>query len=85
MSVDERMQPALQLKPKVASLDMSSMNFGLYPMLARYKDLKHEWESKFLECTRDLVFKNTFADIEFILTQGAWAMLRLKGRNEVGF
>ena len=70
MTVDERMQPALQLKPEVASLNMGSMNFGLYPMLARFKDLKHEWESKFLESTRDLVFKNTFADIEYILAQG---------------
>ena len=70
MTVDERMQPALQLKPEVASLNMGSMNFGLYPMLARYKDLKHEWESTFLASTRDLVFKNTFADIEYILTQG---------------
>ena len=64
------MQPALQLKPEVASLNMGAMNFGHYPMLARYKDLKHEWEAKFLESTRDLVFKNTFADIEYILTQG---------------
>ena len=70
MTVDERMQPALQLKPEVASLNMGSMNFGLYPMLARFKNLKHEWESKFLESTRDLVFKNTFADIEYILAQG---------------
>ena len=85
MSVDERMQSALQLKPEVASLNTGSMNFGLYPMLARYKDLKHESESKFLGSTRDLVFKNTFADIKYILTQGARAMLRLKGRNEVGF
>lgn len=70
MTVDERMQPALHLQPEVASLNMGSMNFGLYPMLARYKDLKHEWEAKFLESTRDLVFKNTFADIEYILAQG---------------
>jgi uncharacterized protein (DUF849 family) len=49
---------------------MGSMNFGLFPMLGRYKDLKHEWEAKFLESTRDTVFKNTFADIEFVLTRG---------------
>jgi uncharacterized protein (DUF849 family) len=70
MTVDERMQPALQLKPEVASLNMGSMNFGLFPMLGRYKDLKHEWEAKFLESTRDVVFKNTFADIEYVLTRG---------------
>ena len=70
MTVEERMQPALQLAPEVASLNMGSMNFGLFPMLARYKDLRHEWEAKFLESTRDTVFKNTFKDIEYVLTRG---------------
>jgi uncharacterized protein (DUF849 family) len=70
MTVHERMQPALQLKPEVASLNMGSMNFGLFPMLGRYKDFKHEWEAQFLESTRDVVFKNTFADIEYVLTRG---------------
>ncbi len=70
MTVQERMQPALELQPEVASLNMGSMNFGLYPMLDRYKDLRHDWEAKFLESTRDVVFKNTFADIEFVLTRG---------------
>lgn len=70
MSVKERMQPALQLAPEVASLNMGSMNFALFPMLARYPDLKHEWERTYLESTRDLVFRNSFADIEFILRGG---------------
>ncbi len=70
MTVEERMQPALQLQPEVASLNMGSMNFGLFPMLGRYKDLRHDWEKPFLESTRDTVFKNTFADIEFVLTRG---------------
>jgi uncharacterized protein (DUF849 family) len=70
MSVQERMQPALQLAPEVASLNMGSMNFGLFPMLARYREFKHDWEPRYLGGTKDLVFKNTFADIEFILTQG---------------
>jgi uncharacterized protein (DUF849 family) len=43
------------------------MNFGLFPMLARYKDLKHDWERQYLEGSRDLVFKNTYKDIEHIL------------------
>jgi uncharacterized protein (DUF849 family) len=67
MSVQERLQPALQLKPEIASLNMGSMNFGLFPMLGRFKDFKHGWERPYLEGTRDLVFKNTFADIEFVL------------------
>ena len=68
MTVDDRLQPALQLQPELASLNMGSMNFGLYPMLNRYKAFKHEWERRHLENSRDLVFKNTFADIERILT-----------------
>ena len=60
MTVEERLQPALQLQPEVASLNMGSMNFGLYPMLGRFKDLKHQWEGEYLEATRDVVFKNTF-------------------------
>ncbi len=67
MTVEERLQPALQLQPEVASLNMGSMNFGLYPMLGRFKDLKHQWEGDYLEATRDVVFKNTFKDIETIL------------------
>jgi uncharacterized protein (DUF849 family) len=68
MTVEERMRPAVELKPEVASLNMGSINFGLFPMLERFKDFKHDWERQHLENSRDLVFKNTFADIEKILT-----------------
>jgi uncharacterized protein (DUF849 family) len=70
MSVEERMRPAAELKPEVASLNMGSMNFGLYPMLNRFSEFKHDWERQHLENSRDLVFKNTFADIEHILNTG---------------
>jgi uncharacterized protein (DUF849 family) len=67
MSVEERLQPALQLKPEVASLNMGSMNFGLYEMLGRYKEFKHSWERPYLEASDDRIFKNTFKDIAYIL------------------
>jgi len=67
MRVEERVSPAHTFKPEVASLNMGSMNFALYPMLDRYKEFKHEWERTYLEGTRDLVFRNTFKDIEFVL------------------
>ncbi len=67
MRVEERVLPALKFKPEVASLNMGSMNFGLFPMLNRYKEFKHEWERQHLEGSRDLVFRNTFKDIEFVL------------------
>jgi len=68
MTVQERVRPAATLKPEVASLNMGSMNFALYPMLNRYKEFKHDWEREYLEKTRDLVFRNTFQDIEYILS-----------------
>ncbi|MDR5753545.1 MULTISPECIES: 3-keto-5-aminohexanoate cleavage protein [unclassified Caballeronia] len=68
MTVAERLKPAHRFQPELASLNMGSMNFGLYPMLDRFKDLKHDWEREHLAKSRDLVFKNTFADIEYILT-----------------
>lgn len=70
MNVAERMLPATTFKPEVASLNMGSMNFGLYPMLDRFPEFTHEWERQHLENSRDLVFKNTFKDIEAILRIG---------------
>lgn len=70
MSVEERMRPVAEFKPELASLNMGSMNFGLFPMLEKYPEFEHAWEREHLENSRDLVFKNTFADIERILEIG---------------
>ncbi|MFA6155125.1 3-keto-5-aminohexanoate cleavage protein [Mesorhizobium sp.] len=67
MSVEERVRPAATFAPEVASLNMGSMNFGLYPMLERFKTFEHEWERTYLEGSRDRIFRNTFGDIEHIL------------------
>jgi uncharacterized protein (DUF849 family) len=67
MRVDERVKPAEFFKPEVASLNMGSINFALFHLLDRYTEFKHDWEPQFLESTRDLVFRNSFADIEYIL------------------
>ena len=67
MTTEERLQPALQLKPEVASLNMGSMNFGLYEMLGRYKEFKYDWEKPYLAGSDDRIFKNTFKDIAYIL------------------
>jgi uncharacterized protein (DUF849 family) len=68
MTVEERVKPAATFKPEVASLNMGTMNFGLYPMLERQKEFKYDWERPYLEGSRERMFKNTFADIEYILT-----------------
>ncbi len=67
MDIEERLQPALQLKPEVASLNMGSMNFGLYPMMGRYKNWKQPWEAPYLAESDGRIFKNTFKDIQYIL------------------
>ncbi|MGE0054116.1 MAG: 3-keto-5-aminohexanoate cleavage protein [Hyphomicrobium sp.] len=68
MSIEERVKPAATFKPEIASLNMGTMNFGLFPMLARQKEFKYDWEKPYLESSRAGFFKNTFADIEYILT-----------------
>jgi len=67
MKIDERIQPSMKFAPEVASLNMGSLNFGLFPMLSRFKEFKHDWERKHLEDSNDLIFRNTFKDIEFAL------------------
>ena len=71
MKVEERVLPALKFKPELASLNMGSMNFGLFPLLKKYTSFKHSWERDHLENSTDLVFKNTFKDIEFVLNSCA--------------
>jgi len=67
MTVEERIKPAAVWKPEVASLNMGSMNFGLFPMLKRFKKFKHDWEPAMLESSHDLVFRNSFKDIRYAL------------------
>ncbi len=67
MGVAERVTPAAVWKPEIASLNMGSMNFGLFPMLKRFKQFRFDWESQMLENSRDLVFRNSFKDIAYAL------------------
>lgn len=67
MTMDQRLLAATTASPEMASLNMGSMNFGIFPLLQKYTDWKHDWEPKFLEMTRDFIFPNTFATIEYAL------------------
>ena len=67
MSVEERVRPAERWKPEIASINMGSMNFGLFPMLKRYGAFRFDWERPMLEGSEDLVFRNSFADIRYAL------------------
>jgi len=67
MTLDQRLAAARRASPEMASLNMGSLNFGLFPLLDKYKTFKHEWEPEFLAMTNDFIFKNTFKDIEYVL------------------
>jgi uncharacterized protein (DUF849 family) len=67
MTIEERLKGPISLAPEMCSLNLGSMNFGLYPMLDRPRQWKHDWEVPYLEATRDGIFKNTFKDIETVL------------------
>jgi uncharacterized protein (DUF849 family) len=69
MTLDERLAAAYVASPEMTSLNMGSMNFGLYPILDKVKEFQHPWEAQFLENSRDFIFRNTFKDIEYVLKE----------------
>ncbi len=69
MTLAERLAAPMRTSPEMCSLNMGSMNFGLFPMLERYKEFKHDWERQHLENSRDFIFRNTFKDIEYVLRE----------------
>jgi uncharacterized protein (DUF849 family) len=69
MSREERLRAAVATSPEMASLNVGSLNFGIFPMLDKYSQWKYDWEPAFLEMTRDFIFRNTFADIEYVVKE----------------
>lgn len=69
MTIEERLAAAMRARPEMASLNMGSMNFGIFPLLEKYDSWQHDWEPAFLEMTRDFIFPNTFKSIEYILRE----------------
>jgi uncharacterized protein (DUF849 family) len=67
MTLEQRLEAPLKAQPELCSLNMGSMNFGMFQMVPRYKEWKYEWEKPYLEGTKETIFKNTFSDIEYIL------------------
>lgn len=67
MTVQERLAAPMLAEPEMCSLNMGSMNFGIFPLADRYKDWKHDWEEPYLRSTDDFIFRNTFRDIAYIL------------------
>lgn len=69
MTREERLRAAVAVSPEMASLNVGSLNFGIFPMAEKYSSWKHDWEPRFLEMTRDFIFKNTFADLEYVVKE----------------
>lgn len=69
MTREQRLRAALRTSPEMASMNMGSINFGIFPMAAKYSQWKHDWEPEFLNMTRDFIFRNTFADLEYAMKE----------------
>jgi len=69
MTIEERLAAALTASPEMASLNMGSMNFGIFPLAEKYSEWKHDWEQDFLASTKDFIFPNTFKTIEYALRE----------------
>jgi len=67
MTIDERLAAALHASPEMASLNMGSLNFGIFPLAQKFDKWKYDWEPEFLEMTRDFIFPNTFKTIDYAL------------------
>ncbi|MEO1199086.1 MAG: 3-keto-5-aminohexanoate cleavage protein, partial [Pseudomonadota bacterium] len=69
MTMDQRLAGAMGASAEMASLNMGSMNFGIFPLLEKFDTWKHDWEPEFLGMTKDFIFPNTFATIEYALKE----------------
>ena len=69
MTIEERLAAALTASPEMASLNMGSMDFGIFPLAEKYSEWKHDWEQDFLASTKDFIFPNTFKTIEYALRE----------------
>ncbi len=67
MTLEDRLAAPLKARPEMCSLNMGSMNFGIYPAADKFSNWKHAWEEPYLRGTDDFIFRNTFRDIERIL------------------
>ena len=69
MTIEERLAAALTASPEMATLNMGSMNIGIFPLAENYSEWKHDWEQDFLASTKDFIFPNTFKTIEYALRE----------------
>jgi uncharacterized protein (DUF849 family) len=64
MTLDQRLAPALAVKPEIASMNMGSFNFNISAAADKIRNFKYDWERPYLESTKNGIFPNTFTQIE---------------------
>jgi uncharacterized protein (DUF849 family) len=69
MTLEQRLAPAHRARPELVSLNMGSMNFGIFELANRRQDWKFDWEKDYLAQTNDLIYPNTFLMIERIIRE----------------
>lgn len=67
MSKEQRLAPAVELKPELASCNAGSVNFVFSDLATKLKNPKYDWEVPYLQGTYDLIFSNTFAGMEYYI------------------
>jgi uncharacterized protein (DUF849 family) len=69
MDLDQRLAPALRVKPELASFNMGSVNFAIHRLARRYSGWKYDWEEPFLAASEANIFRNTFADMKRVVKE----------------
>ena len=68
MPLDDRLAAANRFKPEMCSLNMGSINFAFHGAGRRIETWKHAWEKDYVINSDDYIFRNTFRDIDRIIT-----------------
>jgi uncharacterized protein (DUF849 family) len=64
---EQRVRVVPTFKPELASFNMGSLNFGIFPLAEKIKEYKYSWEKPYLESTEDLIFPNTFRSLRIFI------------------
>ena len=64
MTPEQRIAVIRDLQPEMATFNAGSLNFALYPVMAKIEEYKYSWEKEFLASTEGFIFPNTFTSLK---------------------
>ena len=67
MTLDQRLAAAESVSPEMTSLNMGTINNGLFAGARRIEAYRYDWEKPFLEGGKSSYFENSFHNIEAII------------------